>query len=107
LGGTQLPTYEYKCPNCGCFEAVQRITEEALTVCPTCGSTVRRLMPHKVFIAFKGPGFHVNDYPSHGQKGAAETEEKLPTPAGSGDPKAGPAEKPKDNTPVKPAASGS
>jgi len=71
-----LPTYEYKCPNCGRFELLQRITEDALTACPTCGAAVKRLMPHKVFIAFKGPGFHVNDYPSTGRPRTAEGEDK-------------------------------
>lgn len=70
-----MPTYEYKCPNCGRFEAVQAITEDPLAVCPACGAQVKRLMPNRVFIAFKGPGFHVNDYPStRGKRGAKPSE---------------------------------
>ncbi len=67
-----MPTYEYKCPKCGHFEVEQRITDDALTSCPTCGQPVKKLIPRKLSIQFKGPGFHVNDYPSGGRKASAE-----------------------------------
>jgi len=63
-----MPTYEYKCQKCGQFEVEQRITEAALDTCPTCGLAVKKLMPRRLFIQFKGPGFHVNDYSATGQK---------------------------------------
>ncbi len=61
-------TYEYRCPNCGDFEVEQRITDDTLTSCPTCGAAMKKLMPRKLFVSFKGPGFHVNDYPSGNRK---------------------------------------
>jgi putative FmdB family regulatory protein len=56
-----LPTYEYACKACGHrLEAVQKFTDDALTVCPDCGGALR-----KVFgapgIVLKGSGFYKTD----------------------------------------------
>jgi putative FmdB family regulatory protein len=56
-----LPTYEYACKACGHrLEAVQKFTDDALTVCPECGGALR-----KVFgapgIVLKGSGFYKTD----------------------------------------------
>jgi putative FmdB family regulatory protein len=56
-----LPTYEYACKACGHrLEAVQKFTDDALTVCPDCGGSLR-----KVFgapgIVLKGSGFYKTD----------------------------------------------
>ena len=62
-----MPTYVYECRKCGkVFEADQRITENALTDCD-CGAVgaLRRLI-QPVGIAFKGTGFHINDYAPKG-----------------------------------------
>ena len=62
-----MPTYVYECRTCGkVFEADQRITENALTDCE-CGATgsLRRLI-QPISVAFKGAGFHINDYAPKG-----------------------------------------
>ncbi|HHW09395.1 MAG TPA: zinc ribbon domain-containing protein [Firmicutes bacterium] len=69
-----MPTYEYECQKCGRFEKVQPITAEALKTCPTCGSSVRRLISRNVNIVFKGSGFHVTDYRSESYKRAAKAD---------------------------------
>jgi putative FmdB family regulatory protein len=57
-----MPTYDYKCNQCGyLFEVEQRITEPPLQFCPKCKGTVNRLIA-PVGILFKGSGFHVTDY---------------------------------------------
>ena len=56
-----MPTYEYACDKCGRFEVVQKITEEPLADCPTCGSHVQRLISKNVGIIFKGSGFYITD----------------------------------------------
>jgi putative FmdB family regulatory protein len=56
-----MPTYEYQCGHCGRFQTTQRITEPALTVCPTCGQPVQRLISRNVGIIFKGSGFYCTD----------------------------------------------
>jgi putative FmdB family regulatory protein len=59
-----MPTYEYKCGHCGRFQIAQPITEPALTVCPTCGEPVQRLISRNVGIIFKGTGFYCTDHRS-------------------------------------------
>ena len=39
-----LPTYEYKCPECGEFEKEQRMPAPPLNKCPHCGQAVTRLV---------------------------------------------------------------
>ncbi len=40
---------------------MQRITEDALQECPSCGQPVKRLISKNVAIMFKGSGFYQND----------------------------------------------
>ena len=56
-----MPIYEYKCPKCGVFEAMQRITEPSLKKCTTCKSKVERQMSLGSFI-LKGSGWYASDY---------------------------------------------
>jgi putative FmdB family regulatory protein len=58
-----MPTYEYKCDECGYrFEKFQRMTEARLTECPECQGAVRRLIGAGAGIIFKGSGFYCTDY---------------------------------------------
>ncbi|TDA69954.1 MAG: zinc ribbon domain-containing protein [Clostridia bacterium] len=57
-----MPTYEYRCANCGVFEQQQPITAAPLKECPTCGAPVQRLISRNVGIIYKGSGFHTTDY---------------------------------------------
>lgn len=63
-GGEHMPTYDYKCEQCGHFEYHQSIKDEPLAKCPTCQGAVRRLISNNVNIIFKGSGFHITDYRS-------------------------------------------
>jgi len=63
-----MPTYEYKCEQCGkCFEIVQKITEEALTECPLqkCDEKergeVQRVISKSSF-SLKGGGWYKDGY---------------------------------------------
>src|SRR6266496_57748 len=57
----QVPTYEYACAECGeRLEAVQKFTDDQLTVCPACGGRLRKLFS-AVGIVFKGSGFYRTD----------------------------------------------
>lgn len=60
-----MPTYEYQCGDCGYqFEQVQKITEDSLVTCPTCGKdSLRRLMSAPAF-HLKGSGWYKTDYAS-------------------------------------------
>ncbi|MBN1534184.1 MAG: zinc ribbon domain-containing protein [Spirochaetes bacterium] len=40
-----MPTYEYRCDECGDrFERFQKMSDEPVAVCPSCGGSVRRLI---------------------------------------------------------------
>jgi putative FmdB family regulatory protein len=67
-----MPIYEYRCPNCGIFETVQRITEPALKRCPTCKSKVDRIISNTSFV-LKGTGWYATDY---ARSNSAKTSEK-------------------------------
>ena len=56
-----MPRYDYRCEKCGQFELEQSIKDDPISVCPTCGSTVQRLISKNVGIIFKGSGFYIND----------------------------------------------
>jgi putative FmdB family regulatory protein len=56
-----LPTYAYRCADCAHrFEAVQSFTDDALTVCPVCNGTLRKVF-NAVGVVFKGSGFYRTD----------------------------------------------
>jgi putative FmdB family regulatory protein len=56
-----MPTYEYVCRNCGThIEVFQRISDESLLVCPTCGGELRKVF-HPAGILLKGSGFYKTD----------------------------------------------
>ncbi|MGH2460360.1 MAG: FmdB family zinc ribbon protein [Chloroflexota bacterium] len=56
-----MPLYEYECTKCrNRFEVRQRMTEDPITVCPTCGGATRRLL-FPAGIIFKGSGWYVTD----------------------------------------------
>jgi putative FmdB family regulatory protein len=60
-----MPTYEYTCRDCGhTFDIVQSMLDEALTMCPECGGSLRKVFAPPA-ISFKGSGFYATD---HGKK---------------------------------------
>jgi putative FmdB family regulatory protein len=61
-----MPLYEYECESCGSrFERIQKFSDPPVTVCPTCGGAVRKLLSSPA-IQFKGSGFYITDYPKSG-----------------------------------------
>jgi len=57
-----MPTYEYKRADGTTFEIVQRITADPLTICPTTGQVVKRIISGGAGLVFKGTGFYQTDY---------------------------------------------
>ncbi|MFC4060951.1 FmdB family zinc ribbon protein [Planomonospora corallina] len=56
-----MPTYQYACTACdNQFEIVQKFTDDALTVCPSCQGELRKVFS-AVGIVFKGSGFYRTD----------------------------------------------
>lgn len=57
-----MPTYEYACRDCGeHLEVVQSFKDSALTDCPNCGGSLRKVFS-AAGIIFKGSGWHIKDY---------------------------------------------
>jgi putative FmdB family regulatory protein len=76
-----MPIYEYRCDNGHTFEVMQRMSDEALTECSTCGAPCQRVF-HPVAIHFKGSGFYNTDYGKR-KRGAAAKEDGAPAKSDS------------------------
>ncbi len=72
-----MPTYQYTCTDCGePVEALQKFTDEPLTVCAACGGRLRKVFS-PVGIVFKGSGFYRTD----SRKSASSEAGSAATPA--------------------------
>nr|WP_083934023.1 FmdB family zinc ribbon protein [Kribbella catacumbae] len=61
-----MPTYQYQCTECdNSLEVRQSFTDDALTVCPECQGTLRKVF-NAVGVVFKGSGFYRTDSRSSG-----------------------------------------
>ena len=82
-----MPTYEYKCLDCGIqFDRFQSITEDPIQECPKCSGQTKRLIGAGAGLIFKGSGFYITDYRSEGYKESAK-KDKEPSSNSSGDSK--------------------
>ncbi|MCF7853677.1 MAG: zinc ribbon domain-containing protein [Candidatus Pacebacteria bacterium] len=69
-----MPTYEYKCTQCGNrFEVFQQMTDDPLTTCRQCSGELKRLIGSGAGIIFKGSGFYCTDYRSDSYKAGAQS----------------------------------
>jgi putative FmdB family regulatory protein len=81
-----MPIYEYQCEACERrTEAIQRLDEPPLTICPHCGGPLVKLMSAPAF-QFKGSGWYVTDYAGKGDAARKEAkdggdEAASPTPS--------------------------
>ncbi|HDH13663.1 MAG TPA: zinc ribbon domain-containing protein [Nitrospirae bacterium] len=75
-----MPVYEYECTKCNeQFEVMQKITDDPLAKCSSCGGELKKLITNTSFV-LKGSGWYVTDYPSADRKKAMEA--KKPATAG-------------------------
>jgi putative FmdB family regulatory protein len=85
-----VPTYQYTCTDCAePVEAVQKFTDEPLTLCAACGGRLRKVFS-PVGIVFKGSGFYRTDS-RNGSVSASDKKDKQPSEssAKSGEPASG------------------
>ena len=60
-----MPTYEYRCHDCGReFEVFQRMSDQPGVPCPDCGRRAQRLISGGAGFLFKGDGFYITDHRS-------------------------------------------
>lgn len=69
-----MPTYVYRREDGTTFEIEQRITEDALAICPTTGQSVTRVITGGTGLIFKGSGFYLTDYARGNGSPAAKSE---------------------------------
>ena len=66
-----MPTYQYRCVDCGSeLETVQSFSDPSLTECPECDGTLRKVYS-AVGVVFKGSGFYATDNRTKGKSAAA------------------------------------
>ncbi len=84
-----MPTYEYRREDGTTFEIIQKISEDALAVCPTTGQRVKRIVSGGGGVLYKGDGWYVTDYKNGGKKNktenSAKSTDKKKETNGSGD----------------------
>ncbi|HEU5175986.1 MAG TPA: zinc ribbon domain-containing protein [Burkholderiales bacterium] len=84
-----MPIYGYRCAECGEeHEALQKVSEPPLTVCPACGKPALQKQLSAAGFQLKGSGWYATDFKSKPseKKPEAKTETKTetkpkPTPA--------------------------
>jgi len=70
-----MPTYEYRCEKCGHeFEREQRITEDPIKKCPSCGALKAKRMISATSFVLKGGGWYSDLYSSSGAKKEAKSD---------------------------------
>jgi putative FmdB family regulatory protein len=69
-----MPTYGYRCSNCGHeFEIQQRMSDPPLKACPRCQGKLTKIL-YPVGISFKGSGFYTTDYKASNQSDGASSD---------------------------------
>ncbi|HCA43930.1 MAG TPA: FmdB family transcriptional regulator [Bacteroidetes bacterium] len=70
-----MPTYDYKCTNCGNqTEIFQSIKDNPITKCEVCGKdTLKRMIGGGAGLIFKGSGFYLTDYKNTGSGSEKKT----------------------------------
>jgi putative FmdB family regulatory protein len=69
-----MPTYEYRCSNCGhLLEAFQRMSDAPLTHCPNCDKEeLKRVVSGGAGVIYRGEGWYVTDYSKKSSGGKDE-----------------------------------
>jgi putative FmdB family regulatory protein len=86
-----MPTYEYRCEDCGrTFDVVQSFSDAPLTTCEVCGGMLRKVFA-PVGIVFKGAGFYKTDSRTSSSKsaGTSTTDTKATTESKDAAPSSG------------------
>ena len=89
-----MPIYEFQCTGChDLFEEFAKLGTRTAK-CPQCGAKGKKIISN-VGIAFKGGGFHVNDYTAKPVNGnGAKPSESAPSKAENGSGETGSTDKP-------------
>lgn len=73
-----MPIYAYRCQTCGfAKDILQKMSDDALTICPSCGKDAFRKQLTAAGFQLKGSGWYVTDF----KGGAASASTPTATPA--------------------------
>jgi len=88
-----VPTYQYVCTECGDqVEAVQKFTDDPLTVHDACGGRLRKVFS-PVGIVFKGSGFYRTDSRKGSSASTPASSSSSDSSSSAGDKKSGDGDK--------------
>jgi putative FmdB family regulatory protein len=81
-----MPIYEYRCGNCG-FEKeyLQKLSDPAITDCPSCGHAQMRKLVSAAGFQLKGTGWYATDFKGNGKAPAAAKKDAGKGEAGASD----------------------
>jgi putative FmdB family regulatory protein len=66
-----MPIYEYKCAECGHQdEHLQKVSEQPMSVCPSCGKPAYKKLLSAAGFQLKGSGWYATDFRNKGAKPA-------------------------------------
>jgi putative FmdB family regulatory protein len=69
-----MPLYEYRCDACNHeFEALQKISDEALIHCPACEAPELRKLVSAAGFRLKGQGWYETDFKTGSKRNLAES----------------------------------
>ena len=69
-----MPIYEYRCPSCGFQkEHLQKMSDEPLSSCPSCGATGYAKLLSAAGFQLKGTGWYATDFKGGGSSAAPAT----------------------------------
>jgi putative FmdB family regulatory protein len=75
-----MPIYAYRCASCGFEqEVLQKVSEDPLTVCPSCNQSTLAKQVTAAGFQLKGSGWYVTDFRDSGKK-PADSATSVPGP---------------------------
>lgn len=81
-----MPIYEYQCEGCGHqLEALQKLSDAALTDCPACGQAALRKKISAAGFRLKGGGWYETDFKAGKRRNIAGDTAAAPSAGGSTD----------------------
>jgi len=79
-----MPIYEYRCESCEqTLEALQRMSDEPLKLCPSCGKETLSKMVSAASFRLKGGGWYETDFKTGKKKQLADSGSSSGSSSGS------------------------
>ena len=75
-----MPIYEYKCEACGYkFEKLQKISDDPLKICPSCGAPKLSKLVSAAAFRLKGGGWYETDFKTSDRRNVSDSEQSKKT----------------------------